>query len=181
MEFGEKIYKLRAEDEPMFYSPVEIKAPVFVSKNTEERMFVVDSGASMHTLSKKDLRSDEMETLRRSRNPTVVLTANGEVETNQEAQLYVHDLGPFVTVQVLEDMPAVLSFGKLCEEHGYSYEWVSGQEPPLTKKRRKFICKTDNFVPLGVPGVSSTTSTSSSSVPCTLSRMLELVRTCNRP
>ena len=56
-----------------------------VSKNTEERMFVVDLGASMHMLSKKDLSSDEMDTLRRSRNPTTVVTANGEVQTNEEA------------------------------------------------------------------------------------------------
>ena len=39
------------------------------SKSPEEREFVVDSGASMYMLSKKDLSSDEMETLRRSRNP----------------------------------------------------------------------------------------------------------------
>ena len=58
-----------------------------VSKNTEERMFVVDSGASMHKLSKKDLISDEMDTLRRSRNPTTVVTGNCEVQTNEEAQV----------------------------------------------------------------------------------------------
>ena len=58
-DFGEKIYKLKAEDKATFYSPVEIKAPVLVSKNTEERLFVVHSGASMHMLSKKDLSSDE--------------------------------------------------------------------------------------------------------------------------
>ena len=76
----------------------------------------------MHMLSKKDLSSEELETLRRSRNPTAVVTANGEVQTNQETQVYVHDLGLFVTVQLLEDTLAVLSLGKLCEEHGYSYE-----------------------------------------------------------
>ena len=63
----------------------------------------------MHTLSKKDLSSDEMETLRRSRPPTVVVTANGEVQTNEEGQVYVHDLGLFVTVQFVEDTLAVLS------------------------------------------------------------------------
>ena len=72
-------------------------------------MFVVDSGASMHMLSKKDLSSDEMDTLRRSRTPTVVVTANGALQTNEEAQVYVHDLGLFVTVQLLEETPAVLS------------------------------------------------------------------------
>ena len=49
-----KMYKLKAEDKATFQSHVEIKELVLVSKNTEERMFVVDSGASMHMLSKKD-------------------------------------------------------------------------------------------------------------------------------
>ena len=38
----------------------------------------------MHVLSKKDLRSGELETLKRSRSPTIVVTANGEVQTNEE-------------------------------------------------------------------------------------------------
>ena len=29
---------------------------------------------------------------------------------------------------LLEDAPAVLSLGKLCEDHKYSYEWTSGQQ-----------------------------------------------------
>ena len=86
-------------------------------------MFVVDSGALMHLLSKKDLSSEEMETLRRSRNPTTVWTANGEVQRNEESQVYVHGFDLFVTVQLLDDTPAVLSLGKLCSENGYSYEW----------------------------------------------------------
>ena len=91
----------------------------------------------MHMMSKKDLSSDELDTLRRSRNPTVVLTANGEVQTHEEAPEYVHDLNLFVTVQLLEETPAVLSLGKLCEDHGYSYEWVNGQKPRLTKEGKK--------------------------------------------
>ena len=43
----------------------------------------------MHMLSKKVLSSDEMETLPRS-----VVTSDGEVQTNEEAQVYVHDLEP---------------------------------------------------------------------------------------
>ena len=52
--------------------------------------------------------------------PTTVVTANGQVQTNEEAQENVHDLDLFVTVQILDDTPAVLSLGKLCEEHGYT-------------------------------------------------------------
>ena len=69
--------------------------------------------------------------------PTVVLTATGEVHTNDEAQVYVHDLNLFVTVQIPEETLAVLWLGKLCEDHGYSYEWVSGQKPRLTKAREE--------------------------------------------
>ena len=50
----------------------------------------------------------------------MVLTANGDVHTNEEAQVNVHDLDLFVTVQVLEETLAVLSLGKLCEDHGNS-------------------------------------------------------------
>ena len=109
------------KDKTACYSPTETKAaPVRVSRNPEDRMFVVDSGASMHMLNKIDLSSDEMDTLRRSRNPTTVVTANGEVETNEEAQVFVHDLDLFVTVQLLDETPADLSLGKLCSEHGHS-------------------------------------------------------------
>ena len=42
------------------------------------------------------------------------LTANGEVQTNEVAQ--VHDLNLFVTLQLLEETLAVKSLGKLCED-----------------------------------------------------------------
>ena len=93
------------------------------SKRPEEREFVVDSEALMHMMSKKKMSSDELDTLRGSRNPNVVLTANAEVQTNEEAHAHVHDLNLFVTVHLFEEALAVLSLGKLCEDHGYSDDW----------------------------------------------------------
>ena len=81
----------------------------------------------MHMISKKDLNSAEMETLTTSRSPTTVITANGEVQTHEEATVYVKELDMFFTMKVIEYTPAVLSVGKLCDEHGYSYEWINGQ------------------------------------------------------
>ena len=75
--------------------------------------------------------------------------------------MFDDDLNQFVTVQLLEETPAFLSLGKLCKDHGYSYEWVSGHEPRLTQKG-KSICKTDNFAPLVVPGLSVNSGSSSS-------------------
>ena len=116
------------KDKATFYSLIEARAMLApTSTSPEEREFAVDSGASMHMLSRKDSRSDKMETLRRSRNAT-------KVQTNEEAQVHVHDLDLFVTVQILDDTPAVLSLGKRCEEHGFTYEWASGQKPHLTKQ-----------------------------------------------
>ena len=154
------------KDEAPFDSPSEawvMKAPS--SKRPQTREFVIDWGASLHTLSNKDSSSGELETLRRSRNPTTVVTASGEVQTNEEAQVYVHDLGLFVTVHLLEDTRAVVSLGKLCEEHGYTHEWASGQRPHLTKDGKKILFKTEKFVPVVVPGLSSSSSASSFSAP----------------
>ena len=50
-----------------------------------KREFVVDSGDGVHMVSKKDHNSAELETMRISRNPATVMTANGEVQTREEA------------------------------------------------------------------------------------------------
>ena len=81
-----------------------------------------------------------MDTVKRSRTLSVVLTATGEVHTHEEAQVFVHDLNQFVAVQLLEETLAVPSLGKLCEDQGYSNQWVSGQKPRLTKQGRKISC-----------------------------------------
>ena len=65
--------------------------------------------------SKKNLSSGELETFLRSRSPTAVVTANVEVQTNEDPHVDVRDLHIFVSVQLLEGTPAVLSFGKLCK------------------------------------------------------------------
>ena len=74
------------------------------------------------------------------------MAANGEVQTNEEAQVYVQDLDLFVTVQLLEETPAVLSLGALCSEHGYSYEWKNGETPQLAQNGKSITCTMYNFV-----------------------------------
>ena len=114
----------------------------------------------MHMITKKDLNSADMDTLTTSRSPTTVITANGEVQTHEEATVYVKALDIFLTMKVLEDTPAVLSLGKLCDEHGYSYEWINGQKPHLIKNGIRIQCNTEKFVPIVVPGLSMSSSSS---------------------
>ena len=116
----------------------------------------------MHTISKKDLSKAEMDTLTKSCSPTIVITANDQVQTQEETIVYVKELDMFLTMKVLENTPAVFSLGKLCDENGYSYEWINGHKPHLIKDGIRIICNTENFVPIGVPGLSSSSSGSSS-------------------
>ena len=61
-ELAKDVRKLKKKDsQDTFYSPASTKP--------EERHFVIDSGASVHMLSKKDLSSGELDTLKRSRSP----------------------------------------------------------------------------------------------------------------
>ena len=76
--------------------------------------------------------------------------------------MYVKELDIFLTMKVLDDTPAVLSRGKLCDESGNSYEWVNGQKPHLIEDGIRITCNTENVVPIVVPGMSSSSSESSS-------------------
>ena len=125
------ILKFKGKSKAAFFSPSESWClPAPSTLNLEERKFV-DSGASMHMISKKDLSEAEMDTLTKSCSPTIVIRANGQVKTHEEATVYVKELDTFLTMKVLEDTPAVLSLGKFCSEHGYSYEWINGQKQHL--------------------------------------------------
>ena len=62
-----------------FYVGIAMVMPAPTPTRPEEREFVV-----------KEQSSEEMGTVKRSRNPTVVLTANGEVRNHEEAQVFVH-------------------------------------------------------------------------------------------
>ena len=126
----------------------------------------------MHMISKKDLNDAEMDTLTKSCRPTTVVTANGEVQTHEEATVYVKELDIFLTMKVLENTPAVLSLGKLCDENGYSYEWINGQKPHLIKNGIRIPCNTENFVPIAVPGLSNSSARSDSSTLRTPSRQM---------
>ena len=66
MGLDDNVYKLKKiRIKTPFYFPIEAGARLApTSKAPKGREFVVDSGASMHMLSKKVLNSEELETLR---------------------------------------------------------------------------------------------------------------------
>ena len=96
-KLAKSVLKLKDKKKAAFFSPSENGCLLASTLKPEEREFVVDSGASMHMISNKDLNSAEMDTLTKSCSPTVVITANGEVHSHEEATLYVKELNKFLT------------------------------------------------------------------------------------
>ena len=171
MRLARSITKLKKKEETANSSPTEVWClPAPTETKPEEREFEVDSGASMHRSSRKDLNSAELETVQVSKNTTTLVTPNREVQSNEEATVCVKQL-EFVTVKLLGGTPAVLSPGKLCEDHGYAYGWITGQLPHLIKDGKKIQCHTENYVFIVVPSLSSGSSSSATSTsPTTLSQ-----------
>ena len=153
-KLAKSVLKLKEHQRAAFFSPSENRClPAPSTLKPEESEFVVDSRASMHMISKKDLSDAEMDTLTKSCCPTIVITVDGEVQTHEEATVYVKELEKFLTMKVLEDTPAVLTLGKICDENGCSYEWINGQKPHLIENGIRIQCHC------------STSSSSSSSSP----------------
>ena len=124
-KLAKSVLNLKEHQRAAFFSPSENRCLLASTLLPEEREFVVDSGASMHMISKKDLSDAEMDTLTKLCRPTTVTTANGEVHTHEEATVYVEEFDFFLTMKVLDNTPAVLSLGKLCAENGYSPKTTS--------------------------------------------------------
>ena len=100
VEAGQKCFFLWKEHErTTFFSPSENRCLLAFKSWTWEREFVVDSGASMHMISKKDLSDVEMDTLTKSCSLTIVINANGEVQTHEEATVYVKELDLFLSMK----------------------------------------------------------------------------------
>ena len=161
-EMVKSIHKPKEKEKATFTSLSEGWCqPAPSSTKLDEREFVVDSVASMHIVSRKDLKSADTGHFSSLQKPY-----NGSYRQRGSA----HERGSnsvrlrpdfFVTVQIFEDTPAVLSLGKHSEDHGYSY---------FNKNGRRIQCITDNYVPIAAPRLStgsssSTTSTSPTPLP----------------
>ena len=143
--------------------------PAAPTINPEERQVVVDSGASMHMVSKKDLTKGELETVRISKSPMMVMTANGEVLTENKPQ-YLSKTSTYslrecflkIQRQFFHWENSAKNLGTVTIGHVVKSHISS-------KMERKYIATHQNYVPFVVPGFLTSSSTSSSSTPPTSS------------
>ena len=128
------IHKLK-ETKNTFYSPSdELVLPALSTIKPEEREFVVDSGASMHMDSRKDSNKAELENVRISKNPTKVVTANGEVLTKEEATENVRELDLFVTVMICSSFEFLMAYASIADRKLKAAN--SNPEAPVRKVQR---------------------------------------------
>ena len=88
---AKNVLKLKEHERAAFFPSPENRCLPASTLKPEEREFVVDSGSSMHMISKKDVSDAEMDTLTKSCSPTTVINANGEVQTHEEATVHVKE------------------------------------------------------------------------------------------
>ena len=73
---AKSVLKLKEQDRAIFCSLSENRCLLASTLKLEEREFVVDSGALMHMISKKDLNDAAIHTSTKSCSPMIVITAN---------------------------------------------------------------------------------------------------------
>ena len=164
-DLAKNIYKLKNSNKATFYTPFEVKAmQAPSSKRPEERQFVVDSRASsMHMMSTKRVELRWIGHFAKVQEPhcgTCSQRWSAHPRGGTSVRSRSKSIRDCAITRGNTSSPIV---GKLCEDHGYSCEWVSGEKPRLTKDGKTIKCKTDNFVPLVVPGSATSSGSDSSS------------------
>ena len=112
------------------------------------REYLVDSGAALHIISKHALTKEELRTVRKLREQVMLQTANGMIIASHEAKVHVVELDLSLWAIILKDSPCLISMGKLCREHGFTFMQVGANPPFLQKGRLKVECQTHFDVPL---------------------------------
>ena len=83
--------------------------------------------------------------------PIPITTANGEVKIHAQVKVFVKELCSFVWAYFLDCDVAVLSLGMLCDDEGFTYQWVANTPPTLTKDGFTVTCYPSHNVPVIFP------------------------------
>ena len=102
-----KFFRPRRQSNP------EKAAATFLSTSVGDQECIIDRGASLHFVDKS---SPSLKTVTKSDTLCLFVTANRTVETDEKATVYIKDLEVFLCVKLVENFPAVLSLGMLCEK-----------------------------------------------------------------
>ena len=83
-------------------------------------------------VSKRDFDSAELETMRTSRSPSTLMTANGGFKPEKKRRCMSSNWIQSSKLCFLKKLPQFLE--KLCEDHGFSHHWTIGERTTSHQK-----------------------------------------------
>ena len=118
------------------------------SEGDNDRKYIIDRRASLHMTGRTPLTLEDKKTARTTDTTCIIMTTSGLVEAKEERTVYINNLDIFLGGKMVEDSPAVLSLGMLCEEMCYPYACKAREQPLLTKHAVSIECRSDNLAPV---------------------------------
>jgi len=94
------------------------------------------------------MTAGDIERIETAAEPICFSTANGTVWAGSTLPLQGMALMEEINPYVMEQTPAVLSIGRRCMLHGYSFHWPSAKSPYFIKPGgEKIVCDVHSYVP----------------------------------
>ena len=117
--------------------------------------YVLDSGSEFHLVGERDLSREGWKRVREAIEDVYLATASGPEAASRELTGHFDVLGGVRLVhKVLRNSPAVVSMGRLIENHGFSFHWMHGSTPVLVfPDGEKLELPCHGHVPYLPPGV----------------------------
>ena len=144
MGFGENICKLKNSDKAAFKTLVEARAMLApTSKRPYERVFAVDSGASMHKMSKKRVKLRGIGHFAKVENPYCGAYTQWRSAYKRGGTCFRSRFKPICHCAITRGNAYSLIAWKTLRRPRYSFEWVSGQKTTVDQRRE------DNFMQNG--------------------------------
>ena len=110
---------------------------------------MLDSGASFHIISRKDLTTAQCESIETFEGSIEIETVNGTISNSQFVSLSLPGLWDrVVKAIVVEESPATISLGRMRMLDGFEFSWKGGRCPTLKLPNGHNIpLQIDEFVP----------------------------------
>ena len=117
----------------------------------------MDSGTSPHMMSKSDLAPVEQDTIRKSKDTSVILTANGTTHATTRSNSFLSAIWTCLfRFNCSKNHPQHFDWGNCVRKTGSRMSGIKVSHHNSSKTGRNIECKTDNHIPSVVPGVQAT-------------------------
>lgn len=98
-----------------------LRLPVKKAEQGTQRILIVDSGASYHSIKRSDIAPWERKPIRKVAEPKALQIANWIVQERKVVNAQVDGVNAEIECYSLNNAHNVVSMGRLCNDHGYDY------------------------------------------------------------